>query len=464
MINRQDFLKLFAATSCMNLSTIDAFGTESKNAISPRRFVFIRKANGLVPSQWELPTFSDTEKKMNSKKEAFEVDLDKHDFTERLAPLVNYKSNLCILHGLSSKMSENGHGSGQSVMGAFNAGGSINGISRATIDFELAKLFPSPFGHVELTFNSQGGFGRGIIPGFSAPRAKQKNFAYADPETAYNELFKAVVNPKALSANSMILEQLVNLEKNDSKTLTGYEKFKIDQHVESINSFKKRDKKLVSMAKKIARFLPKLDPIHLNGGPTATTMQKQDAMTDILVASLAAGLTNVVTYTIDTLPTPITGLPGNEADHIGLHPIGHARSYSGVPGHKIQEKVDIRHVQQVARIADKLKAIPEGQGNMFDNTVIMYFPEGGEGHHGLGFESPWVVLAGDKCKLDMFGRYIRLPYHGTKGHKTLGNWYTTLLNAYGNPIEHYGDLDTEMSRKRLDQTGAIKQFLVNNKS
>jgi len=35
-----------------------------------------------------------------------------------------------------------------------------------------------------------------------------------------------------------------------------------------------------------------------------------------------------------------------------------------------------------------------------------------------------------------------------------------LLNAYGNPIDHYGDLDLTMQRKRLSQTGAIKRFLV----
>ena len=31
--------------------------------------------------------------------------------------------------------------------------------------------------------------------------------------------------------------------------------------------------------------------------------------------------------------------------------------------------------------------------------------------------------------------------------------------AYGNPLDHYGDLDLEMSRKKLDQIGAIKQLL-----
>ena len=69
-------------------------------------------------------------------------------------------------------------------------------------------------------------------------------------------------------------------------------------------------------------------------------------------------------------------------------------------------------------------------------------------------------MSGRNCKLNIAGRYIRLPYHGTEGHKTLGNWYTTLLNAHGNPIEHYGDLDLTMSRLKLDQSGSIQQLMA----
>jgi hypothetical protein len=46
-----------------------------------------------------------------------------------------------------------------------------------------------------------------------------------------------------------------------------------------------------------------------------------------------------------------------------------------------------------------------------------------------------------------------LPNYGAPGHKTPGNWYTTLLNAYGNP-------DPGLARSGIDQTGAIKQFMV----
>ena len=108
---------------------------------------------------------------------------------------------------------------------------------------------------------------------------------------------------------------------------------------------------------------------------------------------------------------------------------------------------------------EKLKQTPEGGGTMFDHTMIMYFPENGETHHGIGSEAPFLIMSGSNCNLDIAGRYIRLPYLGNEGHKTLGNWYTTLLNAHGNPIEHYGDLDLEMSRKKLHQTGPIKQLM-----
>ena len=116
-------------------------------------------------------------------------------------------------------------------------------------------------------------------------------------------------------------------------------------------------------------------------------------------------------------------------------------------------------MKQVKTLVTKLKSIPEGNGSMFDNTTIIYMPETGAGHHGPDTEAPMVLMTGRNSKLDLAGRYLRLPFHGTEGHKTLSNWYTTLLNAYGNPVEHYGDLDLEMSRKKLDQSGPIKQLM-----
>lgn len=430
-------------------------------SLGPRRFVFIRKSNGVRPNEVALPTFSDAQKKADKDRLPLDIELANHELPEWLQQLDPHKQQLCILQGLSCKMSENGHWSYSSVLGAYKSGrNSLSGIKRATIDFELAKLFPSPFGHVELSLTGNySSFRTGIVSGYSAPAPHQRNYCYADPQTAYNELFKSVTNPEAVDSDNQMLAFLQGEENFKAKVLAGYEKQKLSNHVQSIERIQARNKQLTGLAEVIKRHLPELDAVHANGGQNASTPEKQQAMTDILVAALATGLTNVVTYTIDELSTPIKGLPGNESDHISIHELGHNGGYSGVPADEIRETIRVGHIQQVSTIVDKLKSIPEGKGTMFDNTVVMYFPENGEGHHSHGTEAPFVILAGDNCRLDMHGRYIRLPYHGTEGHKTIGNWYTTLLNAYGNPIEHYGDLDLEMSRKKLDQSGAIKQFM-----
>ena len=95
---------------------------------------------------------------------------------------------------------------------------------------------------------------------------------------------------------------------------------------------------------------------------------------------------------------------------------------------------------------------------MFDNTMLFYFPDGGETHHSHGWEYPFIILSGDNARVDLRRRYIRLPNYGQLGHSTLGNFYTTLLNAYGNSIEHYGALDTGLTKFGHGQTGPIKQF------
>ncbi|SVA80878.1 uncharacterized protein METZ01_LOCUS133732 [marine metagenome] len=423
----------------------------------PKRFIFIRKSSGIRPAEIALPDFSDKDKALDEKKEPLEVDLDKHELPKWLRGLDAHKEHMTILQGLSAKMSENVHWSFSSVMGCFKSNrNTLSAIKRTTIDFELAKLFPSPFGHVELSF---AGGRTGIVDGYSAPAPQTRNYCYADPDTARSELFKSVLNPEAVNSDNDMLSFLQSREGLETSGVRGNERKRQEKHIQSIESIRARNEKLIEISGSLAKHLPELSPVHANGGPNASTPEKQAAMTNVLIAALKADLTNVVTYTIDDLGTPITGLPGNETDRVGIHPLGHDEAFGGVPAWKTREQIRISHVNQINTIIETLKQVPEGKGTMFDNTMIMYFPENGETHHGVGSEAPFLIMAGSSCNLDMSGRYVRLPFLGNEGHKTLGNWYTTLLNAHGNPIKHYGDLDLEMSRKKFDQLGSIKQFM-----
>ncbi|MGB0740266.1 MAG: hypothetical protein ACPGXX_09355, partial [Planctomycetaceae bacterium] len=114
---------------------------------APRRFIFIRKSSGIRPKEIAPLNLSDQHRRLDEMREPFETALDGHELPLWLRGLEPYRERMTILQGLSAKMSENIHWSFSSVMGCFKSNrNTLSAIKRTTIDFELAKLFPSPFG------------------------------------------------------------------------------------------------------------------------------------------------------------------------------------------------------------------------------------------------------------------------------------------------------------------------------
>ena len=223
--SRRQFLKATALAAGASVLALPGQAFAAPGDGTPQRFIFIRFANGQRPNELVPLTFSEKEKALESKKTALEADLTRHELPEWLRALDGHKKHMTILQGLSCMMSENGHYSYSSIMGAFKSNrNSISGIKRATVDFELAKLFPSPFGHVELSLTGDySKFRTGIVPGYSAPGAYQRNYCYADPRTAYNELFKSVVDPSGVDSENQMLKFLQDEESFKARMLTGYE-------------------------------------------------------------------------------------------------------------------------------------------------------------------------------------------------------------------------------------------------
>ena len=68
----------------------------------------------------------------------------------------------------------------------------------------------------------------------------------------------------------------------------------------------------------------------------------------------------------------------------------------------------------------RLEKIPEGNGTMMDNTVIVYMSDASDTHHSTAYEWPFVVLGNLKGKMNLGGRYISYPGYGKVGHRTVG--------------------------------------------
>ena len=454
MNNRRDFIKTSTAglIGMAGLSSVSPLfaGTATASPGTPR-FIFIRKSNGTFPSEMVPLTLSKADKKKEAAKEALDIDIDKHELPEWMQPLAKHKNNLTILQGLSAKMCTMGHSTYQSPLAVCRSAERVATIKRASVDVELARMFPSPFEHIELTCAKNQ---KGVVRGMSSIGPQQPNYAFATPSAAFKNLFSSALD----KSNSQKAEDSLygflskNIAAHDNKTLDMREAKKIGNYVDSVDSLIGRNAQLQKMSAQIRKFAPELDKAMM--ADQYTTVEQQFAFADVLVSSLQAGLSNVVTYTLDDLGTRYSGVV---EDTIELHDIGHGKDLNGMPAHDVRKKLRGHHMSLVNHLVEELKATPEGAGSMFDNTMIMYLPENGEKHHSQGTEVPFLILAGDKVPLSMARRrYIRLPNYNDEGHKTLGNWYTTILNAYGNPIKHYGDFDVALT---IDQSGPIKHLM-----
>jgi hypothetical protein len=429
----------------------------------PTRFIFLHKGNGLLPESLVPPTFDKKLVEAEKKKEALSVDLDQHELPKWMSPLSDHKDNLTILQGLSGKMCTTGHHTWCSSLGVYKANERLSSIKWATVDFELAKLFPSPFGHIELAcFPGGGGNSRGNIngieKGFSARGPQQPNYAFGSPKVAIQELFKSVATDESAKASYELERKMLEfVAKNHAKLanqLRGVEQPKVGNYAGAMQDIRDRNGRVEAMGEVIRQNMPKLDEKYL--AENISTVDRQAGHTEILLSSLISGMTNVVTFTLDELGTLYSGLPDIEGENVNQHDVGHGKSVAQFSAVQVREKIRSQHMNVIDDIVTRLKNVPEAGGTMFDNTVLLYFPDNGETHHSHGTEWPFVILAGDNARLDLGRRYIRLPGYGKEGHKTLGNWYTTILNAYGNPIDHFGALDVALT---IDQKGPMKEFL-----
>ncbi len=179
------------------------------------------------------------------------------------------------------------------------------------------------------------------------------------------------------------------------------------------------------------------------------------AQCDIAAAALIAGLTQVV-----TLVSGGGGQSGGAFPEIGIldsHHIGHGGSYGDKNYAECFILVRQLHTRLIARLAAQLAAVPEGDGTMLDNTLIVYLSDSADGHHPSCYQWPLVLLGNLGGRLKTDGRYLDFPKYGLAGHRTLANFYCTLLHAAGALRDRFGVADPGL--KGINQPGPVSELL-----
>lgn len=398
----------------------------------PKRFVVWYTPNGTVPAKF-WPTGTETNWQLS----------------EILQPLAAHKQDLLVLDQIDMLSSLNGpgdahqKGTGHCLTGielqegnfpgdAGLSAGWANGIS---IDQHIASrigqdtLFPS----LEFGVAVQGSDIRARISyrGPGEPIPPENN-----PYAAYQRMFgDATADPAALArkvAKRRAVLDSVSGEYNKLRSKLGAEdRQKLETHVEAVADIQKR------LEKGVINFSGACQPLDL-GVPIDhdRVVNMPDIgrlQLDLMAMAFACDLTRVasIMWTPSTAGHVYTWVDPQIRE--GHHSLAHKGDEDT---EKVRQNTAINawFASQLAYLITRLKAIPEGDGTVFDNTVIFWTNEQAKGNNHDRHRMPYL-LAGSAGGYFNTGRYLS-PAPGA-GHNRL---LVSLMNAmevegttFGNP-------------------------------
>jgi len=413
----------------------------------PKRFVFVVKASGLQAE------FINPEGLLHGGDTLVDQPLAGRKLASGMESLEPFRNKLTILQGLSGRMCTFGHSSFYGALGAYKS--SLQGQpSAATIDGHLSNLFPSVFNHVGLKMGdgSQGT----TYPAISAAGKNKQLPFQCNPEIAYQNLFGSIAAGgeigKKYRRTGNVLDAMAEDIRKLKQSLPSQGKEKLDHYLSGFEALKDRRLKLVARQDILKLYAPEVSDKYTSKFST----HHLEAHFDMASAALISGITNVVTIITDDLNSSYQGIGITPK----VHSVGHGASSGELSAQDCRNMIRNFHFELIADMAGKLNAIPEGNGTMLDNSIIVYLSDNSDKHHSSATEWPMVVLGNLGRRLNSHGRYLAYPRYGAAGHhQTIGNWLTTLCHAAGCPQDHFGQPDFALGKIEMQQ-GPLSELLA----
>ncbi len=460
--SRRTFLR-GAALGAGGLCLPDAPGAPAAAGQSggrPARVLFFVQGNGLYPAETQPAGIG----RPRHPEVLEDRGLEGGQLAFSMGPLAPWAERMTYVHGLSCRVARGSHNSGFAALGCWPMAKKAFG---ETIDAALARALGGVFRHVGLGVSNK----PGSLTYNLTSAAKGKALpTLLDPVLAARQFFAAGAAGSArgeFDADTQLLDFLADGARRAHGGLAGAEREKIERYGGAFESMSARQGELAGMADRIASAAPSIDPRLAEvsddkTGPTGV-FDRLEAQFEIAAGAMISGLTNTVTVSAGAGPDRI-GLScmasevGEGEGYIGSHGIGHGGAMGRLSAARCHALIRRKCLEKLALFLGRLAAVPEGGGTMLDNTLVVYLSDSAEGHHPLCEEWP-VVLIGDLGgRLRGGGRYLRYPWYGKPGHRTLGNLYAALLHAVGEPVERFGLPDSRLGE--IDRGGPLTEILA----
>ena len=407
-----------------------AFGAAKSGA--PMRMAFMFVPNGVHLERWTPKTFGA-----------------RFDLPYVLEPLAPVKNDLMVLTGLThdkGRSNDDGPGDHARSAGVFLTGsqplkseGSQIRVG-VSVDQVAARFLGADTRFASLEIGSERSRQGGKCDsGYSC--AYSNNISWRDADTPLTK----EINPRAVferlfgdSSSGMSKEQIkrrarrqsiLDFVMEDAKSLdskvSGSDRQKLDEYLTAVREIEQRieqaeqqnDRKPIRMLGELPDGIPNSYEEHLR------------LMGDMMVLAFQTDTTRVASFMLANAGSNLSYRPIGVSD--GHHALSH---HQGDP-EKLDKisRINRFHVQQFSYVLQRLKAIPEGNGTLLDNCMIVYGSGISDGNKHNNENLPVLVAGGGQGSL-LTGRHVPVPQE-----TPMCNLFLSLLQRAGVPASSFGD-------------------------
>jgi len=432
-IERRSFLKGVGVAVALPMldAMIPALKAASKLEKSPTRMSFVYVPNGVVMDNWTPATLGAN----------FEMDV-------TLKPLAAFRNQTLLISGL---MDNNGNalgdGGGDHARAASSfltashpkktEGADIHvGVSADQIvaDFVGSK---TRLGSLQLGLDDSRTVGH-CDSGYSCAYTNSISWKSpttplppeANPRAVFERLFGEVdttIDAATRARRARYRKSLLDMTRDETaslvNTLGASDKRKVDEYLDSIREVEKQ----IEMAEKDGRNVtPDMEE---PAGIPAVYADHARLLYDLQVLAFQSDLTRVTSM--------VMGREGSVRtyDEIGVpephHPLSHHRN---LPESLAKlTKINTFHVELFSQFIAKLKATPDGDGNLLDRSMILYGCGIADSNRHTHEKLPVLVMGGANGGIGT-GRHI-----ATKEDTPVANLFLSLMDRMGVQKDTFGD-------------------------
>jgi hypothetical protein len=411
-ISRRTVLK--SAGYAVSLPLLDAMipaaTALAATAAAPKlRMAFVYFPHGAVMNQWTP-----------------KADGPDFDLPQIIAPLKPFQKQLTIISGMENK----------SAIAAPVHAISHDPYGGITVDQIVAKHIgqDTPLPSLEVGTEERGGEG-------SCDRnygcSYGKTISFRDPATPlpmehnprklFQQLFGAgdtADERVQLARESRSILDLVSREADDLKRSLGLrDRAAMDDYLTTVREIERRVQQLEG------RDLSKVTLPDAPAGIPSRFDEHMALMFDLIALAYQANLTRVVSF---MMAAEVSNQPYNFINIAdAFHPLSHHANNAA----KLTNlaKVQAWNTGAFAKFAARLQSLPDGEGNMLDNSILVFGSNMSDSNAHNHFPLPMAIVGGGGGRIKG-NRHLRYP-----DRTPIANMHLTILDRIGVPMETFGD-------------------------